>query len=319
MLAEFEVKAAAVPQGHGGVGGESGLTQPPVIPEFQTSQILLNASLQTGVPVQSVLEFAFQREELFKLADSLRDEYATAEPFPHVVINDFLPPEVLEPILAEFPEPGQTDWQTFDTSREVKLALANTELMGPATRHLLAEFNSGVFVDFLERLTGIEGLIPDPYYAGGGLHQIRTGGYLKVHADFNRHARLNLDRRLNGLLYLNKGWQEDWGGHLQLWNKDMSECVHRVLPVFNRFVVFSTTDDANHGHPDPLTCPADRARRSMALYYYSNGRPSPEASEDHTTLFKHRPGEQWNSKPRQVIKRWVPPAVSDFVARRRSR
>ena len=269
--------------------------------------------------MQQALQFMFKRDELFKLADELSEKYATAAPFSHVVIDDFLPPDVLEPILAEFPEPGNTEWQSFDTSREIKLALADTERMGPATRHLLAEFNSGVFVDFLERLTGIEGLIPDPHYVGGGLHQIRAGGFLRVHADFNRHSQLKLDRRLNGLLYLNRDWEAEWGGHLQLWNRDMSACVHSVLPVFNRFVVFSTTDDANHGHPDPLTCPPERARRSMALYYYTNGRPQPEKSTDHTTLFKARPGERWKSNSRQLVKNWTPPAVAEMIGRRRSR
>jgi hypothetical protein len=189
--------------------------------------------------------------------------------------------------------------------------------MGPATRHLLAEFNSAVFVDFLERLTDIPALIPDPHYFGGGLHQIRPGGYLKVHADFNRHDRLDLERRLNGILYLNKDWHEDYGGHLEIWDDDMTTCVERVLPVFNRFLVFATLSTANHGHPDPLTCPPDRARRSMALYYYTSDRPA--ASGDHTTIFRQRPGEEWTSSARQVAKRWTPPALVDVARKLRSR
>lgn len=261
--------------------------------------------------------FTFRRDRLLPLADEQRTPFATASPFRHVVIDDFLPPEVLDRVLQEFPEPRDVEWERFDDRREIKLALADTEAVGPATRDLLAEFNGQVFVDFLESLTGITGLIPDPHLVGGGLHQIRAGGFLKVHADFNRHTRLRLDRRLNGLLYLNKDWREEWGGHLQLWNKDMTECEHRILPVFNRFVLFATTDDANHGHPDPLCCQPDRARRSMALYYYTNGRPEDELNADHSTLFKQRPGEQWAGTARQVAKRWIPPAIVDAVARRR--
>lgn len=265
-----------------------------------------------------VQHFTFSRKELFPLADSLRERFLTATPFRHVVIDDFLPPEVLEPVLAEFPEPRDTEWQEFDSEREVKLALADTERMGPATRHLLAEFNGQVFIDFLERLSGIEHLVSDPHYNGGGLHQIRPGGFLKVHADFNKHPRLNLDRRLNGLLYLNKGWEDSYGGHLQLWNQDMTRCEHRILPIFNRFVLFATTDDANHGHPDPLSCPPDRARRSMALYYYSNGRDGEEETANHSTLFKHRPGEAWKLTLRQQAKRWLPPALVDLAKGRRA-
>ncbi|GAA3575434.1 hypothetical protein GCM10022419_065710 [Nonomuraea rosea] len=269
--------------------------------------------------MQDLQTFAFRRDELFPLADKYAEQFRTASPFRHVVIDDFLPPEALEPILEEFPEPRDATWQRFDSAREVKLALADPERMGPTTRHLLAEFNGGVFVEFLERLTGITQLVSDPHFEGGGLHQIKPGGFLKVHADFNKSRRLNLDRRLNGLLYLNKDWEESYGGHLQLWNKDMTECEGKILPLFNRFVLFATTDDANHGHPDPLTCPEDRARRSMALYYYSNGRPDDEVTDDHTTLFKQRPGEEWKSNLRQVAKRWTPPALADLLGGRGSK
>ncbi|NUR85088.1 MAG: 2OG-Fe(II) oxygenase [Nonomuraea sp.] len=266
--------------------------------------------------MHQVESFTFRRETFLPLAEKLHESFVTAKPFRHVVIDDFLPAEVLEPILAEFPEPRDPEWERFDNAREIKLALSDTERMGPATRHLLSEFNGQVFVDFLERLSGIEHLVSDPHYDGGGLHQIKPGGFLKVHVDFNKHRRLNLDRRLNGLLYLNKEWEESYGGHLQLWNQDMSVCEHKILPVFNRFVLFATTDDANHGHPEPLTCPQDRARRSMALYYYTNGRPSEEVLDEHDTKFKQRPGEEWKSSFRQVAKRWVPPALADLGRRK---
>ncbi len=261
------------------------------------------------------LDFTFRRANLTSLADENRERYATASPFPHIVIDDFLPEEVLDSVLEEFPDSWDATWQQFDTSREVKLALADSEQFGHATRSLLSEFNGQVFVEFLQSLTGISGLIPDPHFVGAGLHQIRSGGFLKVHADFNLHAEMRLDRRLNGLLYLNRDWKEEWGGHLELWNHDMTECGQRILPVFNRFVLFSTTDDANHGHPDPLMCPPDRARRSIALYYYTNGRPEEEVRSNHTTLFKARPGERWKSTARQQAKRWVPPALLDLMRR----
>lgn len=260
-------------------------------------------------------DFAFRRHDLLPLADRLREQFRAASPFPHVVIDDALPPPVLEAVLAEFPQPEQIDWQQFDNSREVKLALSDTEQMGPATRHLLAEFNSAVFVDFLSSLSGIARLVPDPHYAGGGLHQIRSGGYLKMHADFNKHPELALYRRLNAILYLNKDWRDAWGGDLQLWDSEMTACEKQVMPVFNRLLVFATLDDAMHGHPDALACPPERARRSMALYYYTVEQPE-GARAGRTTRFRERPGEQWRSNTRQSLKRWVPPAVADAVRRR---
>jgi hypothetical protein len=180
------------------------------------------------------------------------------------------------------------------------------------TRHLLAQFNSSTFTSFLEDLTAISGLIPDPHYLGGGLHQIEPGGLLKVHADFNRHEQLRLDRRLNLILYLNRDWREEYGGHLELWNRDMTRCEARILPVFNRCVVFTTTSLSYHGHPEPLTCPPGMTRKSMALYYYSNGRPAAEESDvAHDTDFQARPGEALKqpSRARRIGISLVPPAA----------
>lgn len=265
----------------------------------------------------SVLTFHFNRDSLLAQAESLKQEWTTAFPFPHIVVDNLLPPEVLDAILAEYPEPENADWQRFNAPTEVKLAIADTSQLGPATRHLLNELNGQVFMEFLESVTGIKGLIPDPHLWGGGLHQIRRGGYLKVHADFNRHKHLKLDRRLNALIYLNKKWPESYKGQLELWDKTMTTCGKRVLPVFNRMVVFATTDFTYHGHPDPLECPPERARRSLALYYYSNGRPAEEVTPDHTTLFKHRPGEEYaiRRSMRDKLRRWVPPALLEMIGK----
>jgi Rps23 Pro-64 3,4-dihydroxylase Tpa1-like proline 4-hydroxylase len=241
----------------------------------------------------SVPEIPFDR--LLTQGRDLRASYASAQPFPHVVIDDFLPPAILEQVLAEFPGPDAIDWKRFKDGTGRKLATREEAQLGPATRAFLHNLNSSRFLRFLEELTGIDGLLPDPHFEGGGLHQIERGGYLKIHADFNRHEKLKLDRRLNILIYMNKDWREEYGGHLELWSTDMRECVKRVLPVFNRCVVFSTTDNSFHGHPEALTCPEGASRKSVALYYYSNGRPTNELSLSHSTLYQRRPGERFYS------------------------
>ena len=60
--------------------------------------------------------------------------------------------------------------------------------------------------------------------------------------------------------------------------------LSKILPLFNRCAIFSTTDFSFHGHPTPLTCPPDRSRQSLATYYYSNGRPEEELSDSHSTF-----------------------------------
>jgi|SRR5947209_1457863 len=241
-------------------------------------------------PIQST-QFHFDREQLAALAQSRREAYAAAKPFPHGVIDDLLPEVVLDSVLAEFPKPQQAEWFAFDSPLERKLATKDDSAMGDATRHLLAELNSAPFIDFLQQLTGIDGLVPDPHFVGGGLHQIERGGHLKVHADFNQHPGTGLERRLNVLVYLNRDWKDEYGGALELWSRDMSTCEARILPYFNRCVVFSTTDTSFHGHPEPLTCPDGETRKSIALYYYTKDRPAGGGGGAHNTLFQARPGE----------------------------
>lgn len=224
---------------------------------------------------------------------ALRESYQQARPFPHAVIDRLFPEEVLAGVLAEFPEPGQIPWVEFDNATERKLGYHYKTELGPNLRQFLYVMNSAPILEFLEALTGIEGLIPDPYYGGAGPHQILPGGFLKVHADFNWHPKLQLDRRLNLLVYLNHDWREEYGGHLELWDRTVTRCEARVLPVFNRTVVFSTTDFSFHGHPEPLACPEGRSRKSVSLYYYTNGRPDEERSAPHDTVFKKTHDHDW--------------------------
>ena len=209
-------------------------------------------------------------------ARTLRAQYNSANPFPHIVIDDVFDDDFLLSIAQEFPELNADDLK-YDNPNERKSASKGEQRMGANARTLIHFLNSGPMLEFLQELTGIkEKLMPDPYLEGGGFHQIYPGGFLKIHVDFHKHRSLQLDRRLNVLVYLNKDWEESYGGHFELWAKDKSKCVDRILPIFNRMVIFSTTDYSWHGHPDPLACPEGRSRKSLALYYFSNGRPASE-------------------------------------------
>lgn len=259
-----------------------------------------------------------QPEYLDELANQYRQAYAQGQPFPHIVIDNFLPESILDQVLTEFPDPQKIAWKKFNTSAEKKLASTSELQMGANTRALLHELNSSIFINFLEQLTSIDGIIPDPHFIGGGLHQIEPGGYLKVHVDFNRHRRMRLDRRLNLLIYLNRDWQEEYGGHFEMWDAQMTQCQKKILPLFNRCVIFNTTDFSFHGHPEPLSCPEDRTRKSLALYYYSNGRPAAEIGGSHSTLFKSRPQESLDltssspNKLKPLLKKFIPPIFIDL-------
>jgi len=165
--------------------------------------------------------FFFDSKYLNALATQYHEKYIHTEPYPHIVIDDFLPEGVADNILENFPKPDSFEWKEYKAPTEKKLEGGDLQKMTPFLRHLFSEFNASTFLIFLEKITGIEKLIPDPYLAGGGLHQIVPGGYLKVHADFNYYSRLSVHRRINVLIYLNKDWKEEYGGHLQVWDKTM--------------------------------------------------------------------------------------------------
>jgi len=231
---------------------------------------------------------------LLEQSKELSSAYSLAEPFPHLIIDNFLPTSIIENIYADFPASDSPAWVRLPTEdQKGKMATRDECDLPPSIRALIFELNSGLFLRFLERLTGIPELIADTKLAGGGLHSIQSGGKLSVHVDFSHHPSNGLSRRLNFLLYLNKDWKEEWGGHFELWNwtKDNKSAVAKILPIFNRAVIFSTTPTSWHGHPEPLACPKSNSRKSIALYYFSNGRP---AAEDfpHNTLFKTRPGDK---------------------------
>ena len=261
--------------------------------------------------IDSVLPLA----RMNQLAESAHAEYLAANPFPHIVFDNFFDPRLLDLVLEEFPKPGQIKWQRFDNAQEVKLASATEASFGPVTRLLFYHLNSITFLEFLSRVTGIENLIADPGFEDGGLHQIVPGGKLGVHADFNKHRRYGLDRRLNLLLYLNKNWKEEYGGQLELWDRDMTAKQAGVLPLFNRVMVFGTTDFTYHGHPDPLRCPEGMTRKSMALYYFSNGRPAEEVTGDHSTVFRARDEADFRLTPQQRLRSMARDLTPPIVAR----
>ena len=230
---------------------------------------------------------------LTKLGDIAEREklaYQSALPFKHCVLDDVFSPDLLELIIHEFDQ-GEKEWQEFDTKYEAKLQMNSDELLQPITRAFIHNLNSGPFLNFLSKLTGIDGLIPDPYLSGAGLHKIEKGGKLGIHVDFSGHQELGLFRRLNVLIYLNKDWMEEWGGDFQLWDRDKYACQKKVFPHFNRMVIFDTTSESFHGHPDPLACPEGCRRLSLALYYYTVKPEIEGYSESHGTLFLNNDGE----------------------------
>ncbi|HEX6496087.1 MAG TPA: 2OG-Fe(II) oxygenase [Acidobacteriaceae bacterium] len=249
-------------------------------------------------------------KQLDRRAEELAPKYIANKPFPHIYFDNFLPPTVADLALTTFPDPNEIDWLRHrGLDQNKKLAFDNAEFLPSPLRDILFFLNSRPMLLFLEKLTGIPDIFGDPYYHGGGLHQTKSGGSLEVHADYSYHPKLKVDRRINVLVYLNKDWKEEYGGHFELWNRELTQAEVKVLPLFNRCAIFSTTSYSYHGQPTPLTCPPDRTRKSIATYYFSNGRPADDGTTKHAVAFVRRPGqkEPLGARLKTTAHKLVPP------------
>jgi len=246
----------------------------------------------------------------------LQVQYASAKPFPHIAIDDFMPPSLLEGCLEDFPATDNAE-HTYNRAQERLKRSFSPDLLPPRTRELFYSMNSRPFIQIIENISGIKGLIPDPYFLGGGFHEIAEGGHLSVHADFNHHTLLNLERRINVLIYLNKDWTDEYGGQLELWDNSMTHRIHSYVPLFNRCVIFSTTSMSNHGNPTPVHHPAGVPRRSIALYYYTATWDG--SKRGHTTQFRVRPDSDDRTdikvRRRELAVDLVPPLLYRGVQR----
>ena len=249
--------------------------------------------------------------DLKSVAKSEKINYLKAQPFPSIVFNDFFKEDYLDTILKDFPDLAKLkESQNYNVKNEIKLSNNNYDKFPQKIKSFIDFLNSDIFLNFLQEVTSVEEkLIADPNLEGGGLHEIKNGGILKVHTDFNRHPFLDLDRRINVLIYLNKFWKDSFKGHLELWDKDMTRCVKKILPSFNTLAIFSTTDFSNHGHPEHINCPENLSRKSIALYYFSSGRPDNEVINKNMkskTYFKSRSGIKNDAdEKKEVFKNFI--------------
>jgi len=196
-------------------------------------------------------------------------------PFDHIVIDNFFPLEKARKLSQEFPDYNDSKWFCYNSLLEKKKANNNWYDFPPETYRTFSFLNSCKFVKSLREKTKIEKLYPDIGLHGGGWHIHSKGGKLNIHLDYSIHPKTGLQRKLNLIVYLTEGWKSEWGGGLELWSHNSKTKLplkqEKVIDnVFNRAILFDTTQNSWHGLPQPLDCPEGVYRKSIAVYYMTD-------------------------------------------------
>ena len=253
-------------------------------------------------------------------ADAARERFLSARPFRHCVVEGFFAPAFADALLAEFPGFERGNALNEDGVAAGKSTVERIRSLGGSWAALDACIQSPAFLELVGRMTGIDGLLYDPHYFGGGTHDNRDGQSLDVHIDFNHHPATGWHRRLNLIVYLNREWEDGWGGELELHrdphDPDTDEVV-AIAPLFNRCVVFETTEHSWHGFPR-IRLPAGRealSRRSVALYFYTRERPAAEIASPHSTVYVDRPLPA-HMQPGRVLSERDVAELRELLARR---
>ncbi len=276
-----------------------------------------------SVKTDGIADVASRLRTQLTLPDSveaLRKRYASARPFPHLVLDDMFPTDILDAVVAESPELHKENWLLIEADGLQQVLRMRTGVeMGPASYQLAAYVHSPAFLYLLSEVTGIWQLLPDPYLQGAGHAAMRRGMFMEVHKDRNVAYDTGLTRRLAMIIFLNRDWKREYAGELELWSPDGSRCEVAIEPIFNRTVLFEVADPNYHGVPAPLKCPENRARHSFIVYYHTVGGKDGKHPSPHTSVFAPRAYRKKESLAHALIKNTTPPILLRALKRLTSR
>ena len=253
---------------------------------------------------------------------NIRKLFLNQNPFNHVVIDNFWKKDIAEQLQKEIVSfsSDNNNVSVYDSPLEKKITCNHYDKFSKFTYQAFTYLNSNAFIDIIKKITDIDDVIPDIGLSGGGLHIHPQGGKLNIHKDYSIHPKLQLERRINLIIYMTRDWQEDWGGHLELWSHNSldnkpKKLGKRILNNFNRAVIFDTTQNSWHGLPDEIKAPLNINRQSMAVYFLT--KPRKDISKRDRALFAPTKEQENDEKIMKLIKKRASSSTSDDAYRQK--
>jgi len=199
----------------------------------------------------------------------LKIKFKNAEPFEHIVIDNFLNIEYANEIEKLFPT-NFDDWYHYCNPIEVKYAFDNINILDEKLKNYFYFLSSNCIINLVKDITNIHNLEFDDYLHGAGLHAHGNNGRLNIHLDYEKHPFSGKERRLNIIYFSTKDWNPNWNGANELWNSEVSKCIKKTEVKFNRAIIFKTKEISWHGLHKKIKCPENIFRKTLAYYYVSD-------------------------------------------------
>ena len=171
-------------------------------------------------------------------------------PFPHAVIDNFLPLDQFKLITNSIASIQNRNIQkSFSTELESNKKLhfhyeSDKQLMLPI--NILSSDKAINLIGNLFKVNNLTSLKEFDSYGGySPFHEMNDNGYLGSHVD---HSHKNEKIHIaNAIYYCSNNWKNEWGGETLLFNKSGLKIRKKIICKPNRLVLFVNSSYSFHG------------------------------------------------------------------------
>ncbi|MDP5339007.1 MAG: 2OG-Fe(II) oxygenase [Nodularia sp. (in: cyanobacteria)] len=224
--------------------------------------------------------------KLEQCKSALKKEFAIANRINTCYLDDLLNVDDVLKIYNAFPD--KKNLLQLKDLREFKYVGIQLDKFNPILEEIIYAFQDDRVVQLIAEITGFEQLMPDEYLYAGGFSLMEYGCFLNPHLDNSHDKDINNYRVLNLLYYVTPGWQEDYGGNLELWDQGLKHPCRTIHSKFNRLVIMVTNKSSLHS-VSPIN---HHGQRCCVSNYYFSPKPADTQNYYHVTSFRGRPEQK---------------------------